>query len=65
MIEILSNEKNNIRNKSFEQRNNYDILLIKSKNSFQLNANTRNRLSLENDSLKTENSKDKINKSIN
>ena len=65
MIEILSNEKNNIKNKSFEQRNNYDILLIKSKNSLQLNSNTRNPLSLENDSLKTENSKDKINKSIN
>ena len=65
MIEILKREKANLKNKSFEHRNDYDILLIKHKNSLQINSNTRNHLSLDSDSLKDANTNDKINKSIN
>ena len=65
MIEILKREKANLKNKSFEHRNDYDILLIKHKNSLQINSNTRNHLSLEGNSIKDVNTNDKLNKSIN
>ena len=65
MIAILKRENANLKNKSFEHRNDYDILLIKHKNSLQINSNTRNHLFLDSSSLKDVNTNDKINKSIN
>ena len=65
MIEILKREKANLKNKSFEHRNDYDILLIKHKNSLEINSNTRNHSSLDSGSLKDVYTNDKINKSIN
>ena len=65
MIAIIKIEKGNLKNKSFEHRKDYDILLIKLKNSLQINSSTRNQLSLDNGSMKDENTNDKLNKSIN
>ena len=65
MITIIKKEKGNLKNKSFEHRNDYDILLIKHKNSLQINSSSRNTLSLDKGSIKDENTNDKLNKSIN
>ena len=65
IVAILKNENSNLKNKSFEHRKNYDILLIKHKNSLQINSSTRNHLSLESDSMKDVHTNDIINKSIN
>ena len=65
MIAIFKREKANLKNKSFEHRNDYDILLIKHKNSLEINSNTRNHSSLDSGSLKDVYTNDKINKSIN
>ena len=66
-ILVLKKEKLNIKNKSFEQRKDYDILLIKHKhkNSMQTDSTSRNRLSLKSDSSNVVHIGDKINKSIN
>ena len=64
MVQIIKIEKGNLKNKSFEHRKDYDILLIKQKNSLPINTSTRNHLSLDNDSIKYVNTNDKINKSI-
>ena len=65
MITIIKKEKGNLKNKSFEHRNDYDILLIKHKNSLLINSSSRNTLSLDKGSIKDENTNDKLNKSIN
>ena len=65
MIAIIKIEKDNLKNKSFEHRKNYDILLIKHKNSLLTNSSTRNQLSIDNGYMKDENTNDKLNKSIN
>ena len=65
MIAIFKREKAKLKNKSFEHRNDYDILLIKHKNSLEINSNTRNHSSLDSGSLKDVYTNDKINKSIN
>ena len=62
---ILKQEKVTFKNKSFEQRNYYEILVINHINSFQSSkSTTRNRLSSENESIKNVFTTDKINKSM-
>ena len=65
MIAILKKEQINLKNKSFEQRNNYDILFTKHKNSIRTKSTVRNNLSSESDFIKNVNMNDKINHSIN
>ena len=67
MIAIFKRVKVNLKNKSSELRDDYDVLVVthnKHKNSLDINSNTRNHLSLDNGSLKDVNTNDKINKSI-
>ena len=67
MIAIFKRVKVNLKNKSFELRDDYDVLIVthnKHKNSLDINSNTRNYLSLDSGSLKDVNTNDKINKSI-
>ena len=62
---ILKQEKVTFKNKSFEQRNYYEILVINHINSLQSSkSTTRNRLSSENESIKNVFTTDKINKSM-
>ena len=64
MIAVLKKELN-LKNKSFEHRKDYDILLIKHKNSMKTNSTSRNHLSSESDSKKDIITNDKLNKSFN
>ena len=58
---LLKSEKVRLKNKSFEQRD-YNVLVIgqRHKDSIQSNSTTRNRLSMQSDSLKDVNTGSKI-----
>ena len=59
IIITLKSEKISLKNKSFEQRKDY-ILVIGHKSSMESNSTSRNRLSIQSDSLKDVNTGSKI-----